>query len=108
MEWLNTALAAMLILLTVFLAASVLLYLLRGVLEGVTLTLAGTGRLLALFVRLPDMACRAWLYVWHRKWRPEWKTQEHKAWEERLNTRIRLKRQARLARERALHKSAGA
>ena len=105
MEMINEILTGVVVLLAVIVAGAVLLYVLAGVFDGMAVALAGMARILAASRRLADAVRRVALYVRHRKWRPEWKAWERKAWEEGLNARKRREHQEMLARIDALKKS---
>lgn len=100
MELFNSALSGLFVVLAILVAASVLLYLLGGILEGMTLAIAGIAWLLALPVRLARAVGRFFLHVRCRKWQPGWKAEERRLREEALNARVRQRRLERQARER--------
>lgn len=105
MEMTNEILTGVVVLLAVIVAGAVLLYVMAGVFDGMALTFTGTRLAFAASGRLFEAVRRAVLYVRHRKWRPEWKARERKAWEEELNARKRREHQEMLARIDALKKS---
>lgn len=108
MEMINEILTGVVVFLAVILAGAVLLYVLAGVFDGMAVALAGMAHILAGARRLFGAVRRAVLYICHRKWRPEWKARERKAWEEGLNARKRREHQEMLARVDALKNSQGA
>ena len=108
MEIINEILTGVVVFLAVILAGAVLLYVLAGVFDGMAVAFAGMAHILAGARRLFGAVRRAVLYICHRKWRPEWKARERKAWEEGLNARKRREHQEMLARVDALKNSQGA
>lgn len=105
MEIVNGLLSGVMVLLAVLVAGIVVLWCLCRVLDGMALTFRGTGRGFAASGRLFEAVRRSVLYVRHRKWRPDWKARERKAWEEGLNARKRREHQEMLSRVDALKKS---
>lgn len=107
MEMFNEILTGVVVLLAGIVAGAVLLYVLAGVFDGMAVALSGAARIAAVSCRLFDAVRRAVPYICLRKWRPEWKARERKAWEEGLNARKRREHQEMLARVEALKKSQG-
>lgn len=105
MEIVNGVLSGVMVVLAVLVAGIVVLWCLCRVLDGMALAFTGTRLAFAASGRLFEAVRRAVLYVRHRKWRPEWKARERKAWEEELNARKRREHQEMLARIDALKKS---
>ena len=74
MEIVNGLLSGVMVLLAVLVAGIVVLWCLCRVLDGMAIMFTGTRLAFAVSGRLFEAVRRAMLFVWHRKWRPEWKT----------------------------------